>query len=173
MTYDLNHHAPLQFKFGRRQQNDIFATFTESNDKVCWERGCVIHVYILVKYPNMLLLYSQTKMLLCLKMLLNMRTLSKGRYRIFSTTKTVYFVTKVQQLEAVNYSHKYLHLKCGRGPNFIFHWGMYICHVYSTGLEIILINESSLRTKISRVLSCLDQEFRLDLENLFLIYIAL
>ena len=43
----------------------------------------------------MLLLFSQTGLLLCMKILLDMRTLSRDGYRILSTTKTMLFVTKV------------------------------------------------------------------------------
>ena len=47
----------------------------------------------------MLLLFSQTKtkLLLCLKILLDIRTLSRDGYRILSSTKTVLFGTKVNR----------------------------------------------------------------------------
>ena len=74
-----------------------FNTVTESNVKVHWERGCVVHAYTLVKYPNVLFSFSQKRLLLCLKILFDMKTLSRGGYSIFSTTKTMLmlFVIKV------------------------------------------------------------------------------
>ena len=42
----------------------------------------------------MLLLFLQTRLLLCLKMLFDMRTLSRGGYRILSTAKVMLFVIK-------------------------------------------------------------------------------
>ena len=55
----------------------------------------MIPVYTLVKYQNVLFLFSQTKLLFSLKMLLDMRTLSSGGDKIFLTTKMMLFVTKV------------------------------------------------------------------------------
>ena len=43
----------------------------------------------------MLLLFSQTGLLLCMKILLDMRTLSRDGYQIRSTTKAMLFVTRV------------------------------------------------------------------------------
>ena len=43
----------------------------------------------------MLLLFSKVRLLSCLKMLLDKRTLSRGGYTIFSTTKMVLFMTEV------------------------------------------------------------------------------
>lgn len=87
ITDNLDHTAYLHFQFWW-QQKDIFTTLTESNLKVLFERGCVIHIYIPEKYPNMLLWFCQTRLILCQKM-------RRGRFRILSTTKTVFFVTKV------------------------------------------------------------------------------
>ena len=76
--------------------------YCESNVKVRCERGCVIHVHILAKYPTTLLRFSQTRLLLYLKMLLDMRTLSSRiGYRILSTTTTMLFLTKVNSWKSL------------------------------------------------------------------------
>ena len=91
----------FHFQFGW-QQKDIFTTVTDSNVKVPWELGCVILVYILVTYPNLLHLFSQTTLFLCLKIPLDMRTLSRDGYKILSETKTMLFVTKVNSWKPLN-----------------------------------------------------------------------
>ena len=52
---------------------DILTTVTKSNIKVCWE----------------------TRLLFCLKTLLDMTTMRRERYRILSTAKMIIFVTKI------------------------------------------------------------------------------
>ena len=95
ITCNLNQKAALHLQFEWRQQNDIFTIVTESNVKVFLDWVCVIHVCILVKYPNMLLLFSKVRLLSCLKMLLDKRMLSRGGYTILWTTKMVVFMTEV------------------------------------------------------------------------------
>ena len=95
ITQDLGHKALLPFQYDRSQQKDIFSTVTESNVRAHLERDCMVPVYTLVKYQNVHFLLSQTKLLFSLKMLLDMRTLSRGGDKIFLTTKMMLFVTKV------------------------------------------------------------------------------
>ena len=95
ITQDLAHKTLLPFQYGRSQQKDIFTTVTESNVRAHLDRDRMIPVYTLVKYQNVLFLFSQTKLLFSLKMLLDMRTLSRGGDKIFLTTKMMLFVTKV------------------------------------------------------------------------------
>ena len=95
ITQDLAHKTLLPFQYGRSQQKDIFTTVTESNVRAHLDRDRMIPVYTLVKYQNVLFLFSQTKLLFSLKMLLDMRTLSSGGDKIFLTTKMMLFVTKV------------------------------------------------------------------------------
>ena len=124
ITYNLDHTAHLHFQFWW-QQKDIFTTLTESNLKVLFERGCVIHIYIPEKYPNMLLWFSQIRLILCQKM-------RRSRFRILSTAKTV-LCDKSEQLKAINCSHRNLHLRCGRGPKSNADWDMHSSHGYGIG----------------------------------------
>ena len=95
ITQELGHKALLPFQYDRSQQKDIFSTVIESNVRAHLERDCMVPVYTLVKYQNVHFLFSQTKLLFSLKMLLDMKTLNRNVDKIFSTTKMMLFVTNV------------------------------------------------------------------------------
>ena len=117
--------------------------------------------------------FSQTRLLLCLKMLLDKTALSRGRYWIRSATKTVLFVTKVISWKASTIL-KYISTSDVSGvvnSSLTERHVQMSCAWYWTGNKSV-INESSLITKISRILSYPDQKLGLTRRTFFL-YIAL
>ena len=106
-------------------------------------------------------------------MLLDKTTLSRGEYGILSTTKTILFVTKVISWKASTILKNICtsYVAGVLNPSLTERHVQMSCAWYWTENKSI-INESSRRAKISRILSCLDQKFRPDSENLCL-YIAL
>ena len=131
---------------------------------------CDTYIYT-SKIPKCAVFFSQTRLLLCLKMLLDKTALSRGGYWIRSATKTVLFVTKVISWK-VSTILKYISTSDVSGvvnSSLTERHVQMSCTWYWTGNKSV-INESSLITKISRILSYPDQKFRLDSENFFLIY---
>ena len=84
----------------------------------------------------MLLLFFQMSMLLCMKTLVDIENTEQRQVQDPFNNLDDSVCDKCKQPEVVNYSKKYLHLRCCRDPKSTSDWGMYSCYVYDVGLEV-------------------------------------
>ena len=95
----MNFLLPLRGKMLKYAWNEGVDTYVYTSkvpkyaDFIFWDEASCEHISKVPKYAAAI--FSEKRLLLCLKMLLDIRTLSKSRYRILSTTKTVLSVKNV------------------------------------------------------------------------------